>query len=622
MTQEILILLTGIGLMGAIAQWFAWWVKLPAILFLLLLGLALGPGAGILHPDELFGDLLFPIVSLSVAVILFEGSLTLHFSEIRDLQRVVRNMLTIGTAITWGSISLATYWLMEFSWPLSFLFGALVVVTGPTVIVPMLRTVRPNQKISNILRWEGIVIDPVGALLAVLVFDFIISSQAGHGGDFGHIFTAFGAIVLTGVVAGGIAGHLLGVALRRYLIPEFLHNYVTLTVVFGVFTLANGIMEESGLLAVTVMGIWLANMKRVPLAGILHFKESLSMVLISGLFILLAARLQAEQILQLGTSAIILFIVIQFLVRPLKIAISTLGSGLKWQEKALLAWIAPRGIVAAAVSALFAIRLEEAGVEQAAMMVPLTFMVIIGTVVLQSATAGYLARWLNVAEPEPRGFLIIGANSLARSVAEVLQSQGFRIILTDSHWSYIREARMAGLQTFYGDATSEKADHLLDLVGIGGMLGLSVNDNHNVLAAQRFRSEFGAQKIFTLRQKKVNSKKDSRRHSVSDERRGNPLFSENMTYGELSQLIHRGAKLSVTPLSENYDYTTYLSEAGGLIEPLFAITSKGELKVLGGGDVKPRSNWKIIGLFEDDEEEKVRDKAAEHGVPDMDILKP
>lgn len=613
MTQEILILLTGISLLGALAQWFAWWIKLPAILFLLLIGLVAGPLLGVLQPDQLFGDLLFPIVSLSVAVILFEGSLTLHFSEIRDLQRVVRNMLTIGTGITWVSIALTTHWLMEFSWPLSFLFGALVVVTGPTVIVPMLRTVRPNQRISNILRWEGIVIDPVGALLAVLVFDFIISSQAGNGGGVGHILGVFGAILFTGIVSGAIAGFVLGEALRRYLVPEFLHNFVTLTVVFAVFTLANSVMEESGLLAVTVMGIWLANMKRVPLEGILHFKESLSMVLISGLFILLAARLQPDQILQLGWSALALFLVIQFVVRPLKISLTTIGSGLKWQEKALLAWIAPRGIVAAAVSALFAIKLEEAGVEQAALMVPLTFMVIIGTVILQSSTAGALARWLGVAEPEPRGFLIIGANTVARAIGSALKSQGFRVILTDSHWSYIKEARMAGLETFYGDATSEKADHMLDLVGIGGMLGLHVNDNQNVLAAQRFRSEFAARQIYTLRKVVASGKKDSKRHTVSEERRGNPLFSEGMSYGELSSLIHKGATLSVTPLSENYDYATYLEEAEGLIEPLFGITSKGELKVLGDPEVKPRQNWKIIGLFEKGEGERVRDGDARLG---------
>lgn len=601
MTEYTLVMLTSIGLLGALAQWFAWWIKLPAILFLLLIGLVLGPVSGVLQPDHMFGELLFPIVSLSVAVILFEGSLTLHFSEIRDLQRVVRNMLTVGVVVTWGTISVATHWLMGFDWPLAFLFGALVVVTGPTVIVPMLRTVRPQAKIANILRWEGIVIDPVGALLAVLVFDFIISTQSGNGAGIGHILLMFGQIVLIGVLTGAIAGYLLGLALRRYILPEFLHNFFTLTVVFAVFTLANALEEESGLLAVTVMGIWLANMKRVPLEGILHFKESLSMVLISGLFIILAARLESEQIMQLGGSAIALFLVIQFVARPLMIAISTIGSGLEWRDKALLSWIAPRGIVAAAVSALFAIKLEEAGVEQASMMVPLTFMVIIGTVVLQSSTAGALARWLGVAEPEPKGFLIIGANAVARAIGKELDAQGFRVLLTDSHWPHIKEARMSGLSTFYGQPTSEKADHMLDLVGIGGMLGMSSTDNLNVLAAQRYRSEFGAQNIFTLRQQSKQKKKNAARHSVAEERRGNPLFSESMNYSRIASELSKGGRVSATPLSDTYDYATYLEEAEGLIEPLFGINSKGELKMLNDESIKPKANWKIIGLFSEEE---------------------
>ena len=292
MHQEAIIALSVIGIVAIFCQWFAWWVKLPAIVFLLIAGIILGPLTDWLNPGQLFGDLLFPMVSLAVAIILFEGSLTLKFDEIRGLQKVVRNMLTIGVAIAWAGITLATYYILDFSWSLALLFGAMMVVTGPTVIVPMLRTVRPNATISNILRWEGIVIDPLGAILAVLVFEVILSVQLQGHSSVGHTVYIFGQTLVLGSAIGGLAAYLFGLILRNHLMPEYLHNVATLCLVFGVFALSNHLTDESGLLAVTVMGIWLANMKDVPVDDILDFKESLSILLISGLFILLAARIE------------------------------------------------------------------------------------------------------------------------------------------------------------------------------------------------------------------------------------------------------------------------------------------------------------------------------------------
>ncbi|MGV6859057.1 MAG: cation:proton antiporter [bacterium] len=595
MLDSPLLLLSAIGLLGAAAQWFAWWVKLPAILFLLLIGLWLGPVAGILNPDELFGDLLFPVVSLAVAIILFEGSLTLHFSEIRGLESVVRNMLSVGVMSTWVGIAVATHYLMGFSWSLAFLFGALVVVTGPTVIVPMLRTVRPNARISNILRWEGIVIDPLGALLAVLVFDFIVAGQEGHAG-LGHIFLTFGQIVAVGVLVGAAAGYVFGLVLRHHWLPEYLHNYVALALVFSVFTAANMMQEEAGLLAVTVMGIWLANMKSISIEEILNFKESLSLLLISGLFIMLAARLDGAQLLAMGWPAVAVFLVIQFVVRPLKIIISTWGSDLRWQERALLAWIAPRGIVAAAVSALFAIKLEQAGVAQAEWLVSLTFLVILGTVVLQSSTAGWLARRLGVAEPAPRGVLIVGANQLARAVAKALREAGYRVLLTDTHWPYVQKARQAGLQTFYGSAISEQADRQLDLVGLGMMFGLSQDDHLNLLAMQRYAREFSKQAVFAL--PVSGDSAAGSRNTVSSVYRGNRLFNEPWTYHSLATKVASGWQLQTLVLDESLSMDELQEKWGEKVIPLFVLTPSGRLKVFGGEAFTPKAEWTLMALFE------------------------
>jgi NhaP-type Na+/H+ or K+/H+ antiporter len=594
MNESALIALASIGLLGIACQWLAWRVKLPAILFLLLGGILVGPVTGWLHPDRLFGDLLFPLVSLAVAVVLFEGSLTLKLEEIRGLQRVVRNLVSFGLLISGTVTALAAHWLFGLGWQLAALFGALMTVTGPTVIVPLLRTVRPTAAVAKALRWEGIVIDPLGALLAVLVFEFIVSSHTGAA--FGHIALVFGLILATGVLFGAAAGHLLGVLLRNYLIPEYLHNVTTLGLVFAVFAGANAVEAESGLLAVTVMGMWLTNMKRVPVEAILDFKESLSVFFISGLFIILAARLQLGDMVLMGWGALGVLAVIQFVARPLKVALSTLGSTLSWRERVLLAWVGPRGIIAAAISALFALRLQELGYAEARLLVPLTFLVIIGTVILQSLSARPLARLLGVAEPEPRGVLVVGANPVARAVGHALFKQGFPVILTDSHWDHVSAARMDGLSTYHGNAVSEHADRHLDLVGIGHLFGLAPQTELNVIAARYYRREFGDRGIFTLAVALEDDERDAK-HGASAEFHGRPLFGKGVSYRKMASLLKQGAEIRATTLSEQYDFAAWRETQGKRSIPLFAITPRGDLRIFTTDtEIKPGPGFVLLAL--------------------------
>ncbi len=603
MHDHILIALAGIGLIGITSQWLSWWLKLPAILFLLLGGIVAGPITGWLDPNSLFGDLLFPFISLAVAVILFEGSLTLKFEQIKGLQQVVRKLVSTGVLVTWAVTTLATYWLLDIGWQLALLFGAITVVTGPTVIVPMLRTVRPNARLTSVLRWEGIVIDPIGALLAVLVFDFIISGQTD--GALGHTLLGFSSILLVGIVMGALPGYLFGLLLRHHLLPEYLHNLTTLSLVFAVFVGSNLIYPESGLLAVTVLGLWLANMKNVHIQDILSFKESLSLLFISGLFIILAARLDLNALSKLGWPALYVFLAIQFIARPLKVLVSTFGSTLNWRERTLLAWIAPRGIVAAAVSALFALRLQQEGMQQAVLLVPLTFMVIIGTVVLQSATSRLFATWLGVAEPDPRGFLIIGANPVARAIGKALQEQEFNVLLTDTTWENIRAARMAGLPTYYGNPISAHADQYLDLVGIGRMLALSPVADVNVLAGLRFRREFGSASIYALQT--AQEKDAPEKLKAAEQHRGYLLFGEDITFNKLSSLISQGAEIHATPLSEDFSFEDFQQRYGHQAIPLFGIDPRERIQVfVAGGKMVPLAGWTLLSLIEPTEEEKAR----------------
>lgn len=594
MQDSAIVAFSLIGLIAFACQWLAWRVKLPAILFLLAAGIFVGPVAGYLEPDALFGDLLFPLISLSVAIILFEGSLTLNFEEIRSQKRVVRRLVTWGAALTWVVVAVATRWLFDLDWELSILFGALTVVTGPTVIVPLLRSVRPKASVASILRWEGILIDPIGALLVVVVFEIIVAQTQATG--YWHGLSMFFKVMLAGTGLGLAGGMFLGLILRKHWVPAYLLNLATLSLVFAVFSFADSLAHESGLLAVTVMGMWLANQKDIRITEILNFKENLSLVLISGLFILLAARMTLDSIAVLGWTPLLLLLIMQFVARPLSVWVSTTGSTLDWREKALLSWIAPRGIVAAAVSALFAIRLQIAGEGEAGVLVPLTFMVIIGTVVLQSATARLVARALGVAEPSPKGFLIVGANPVARAIASALNEHGFRTLLTDSSWENIRTARMESLETFYGNPVSGYADQNLDLVGIGKLLALSPLRGMNAVAGMRYQNEFGERNIYILTTS--TEANVSEKHKIATEQRGFILFGEDVTYSKLASLLSQGAEIRSTKLSEEFDFDDFLIEKGSEVLPLFAINPKGRLSVfVTQKELHPEAGWTLISLY-------------------------
>ena len=570
--EFIALAIAAIGVLGLACQWLAWRLRLPAILFLLIAGLVVGPLTGWLQPQALLGELLFPLISLAVAVILFEGSLTLNFKEIRGVNHTVWSIVSLGALVSWGVTSAVTHYLLGFDWSLALLFGSLTVVTGPTVIVPLLRTVRPNVRLSNILRWEGILIDPLGALFVVMVYEFIVSSSEVHS------LYVFALILAVGLAIGAAAGQAVAVVLRRGMLPEYLQPFAVLAVVLGVFSASNAIESESGLLTVTVMGMWLANAKNVNIQHILHFKENLTILLITGLFILLAARIELADFQALGWSALLLFVLMQLVSRPLSIFIATARSSLSLKEKTFLAWVAPRGIVAASISSLFAIKLTSAGVEGATLLVPLTFMVIIGTVILQSATARPIAIALQVAEPAPRGFLVIGANDVARELGKAFAKYDCRVVLTDSNWDYISQARMAGLANYYGNPISSHADEYLDLIGIGHVVALTPDKHFNIMACMHFLSDFGEKRVFCLNDHVNSSSSD--KHKVAQEYHGLSLFNGYVSYKKLASLINQGAEVKHTKLSGNFTYQDYLQRhKESFVLPLFVVNLKGRIQM-------------------------------------------
>ncbi len=593
MPVSTVLLLASIGVLSLFCQWLAWRVRMPAIVFLLAAGIACGPVLHYLNPDDVFGELLFPMVSLAVAIILFEGSLTLRFSEIRGHGKMVRNLIPVGAVVTGVIGSLSAHWILGIRWEMSLLFGAICVVTGPTVIAPLLRSVRPKAKLANILQWEGIIIDPVGALLAVLVYEGIVSW--GQGNVFGHSMYIFGKTILVGTLIGAAAGYLNGQVLRKHWIPHYLHNAGTLTFMLGVYALSNEVAHESGLLTVTIMGIWMANMKQVQVDSILEFKESLSVLLISALFIILAARIEFSAIANLGWGLALVLAILMLVARPLSIFLAAIGTTLNWREKLFLSWIAPRGIVAAAVSALFAFQLQSNGFVGGDTLVPLVFMLIIATVTIQSLTARPLAKLLGVAEPPEFGFLILGANPVARMIAKVLKTHEVPVVLADTNWDNVRQARMENLQVYFGNPVSEHAANQLDLTGIGNLLVISPYKQMNSLATYHFLDWFGDHdSVFSLSEGDQDQK--ARYQTAEKIQRTRGLF-DGVSYAKLASLVSQGYTIKTTQLSDEFSYQDFLSKHQNQALVLFVFDSNDHItpvKAMQG--LKPSAESKLISL--------------------------
>lgn len=590
MHEQMLLGLAGIVALGIGAQWLAWRLKLPAILLLLIGGIFAGPVSGLLNPDKLFGELLFPLVSVSVAIILFEGGLNLRFRELKGVGGVVVRLATVGVLVTWALASAAAWLLLSMSLSAALLLGAVLVVSGPTVIMPLLRQVRPAGQVGSIVKWEGIINDPLGAILAVIVFELILAggSQAGTSQAILSMAAALGYGSLIGVVGAVV----LMLILRKYLIPDFLQNPAALMLVVLCYATADVLQSEAGLLAVTVMGLVLANQKYVSIKHISDFKEDLRVILISSLFIILAARLSFADG-QMGSIAGWVFVaVLILLVRPLSVLASTAKSSLKRADRIFLGWMAPRGIVAAAIASVFALRLSEQGVPGSELLVPVTFQVIIGTVAVYGLTALPLARRLKVAEPNPQGVLFVGAHTWAREIAMKLLEENYKVALIDTNWSHVTQARSMGLTAHLGNVLSEELLHEMQLNGIGKLLAITPNDNVNSLAALHFVQLFSRANVYQLAPGQADP--DNAR---PEDLRGRYLFAADADQATISMRFADGAVIKKHSITEEFNLESLHKLYGENALPLFVIDESGALKVCVAGD-KPslRVGDRLISL--------------------------
>lgn len=600
MNEQLLIGVAAVVALGITSYWIAWRIHLPAILILLLVGFIAGPLTDFLNPDEIFGDVLFPLISISVAIILFEGGLTLQFKELKDTAQVVRNLVSIGVVVTWIVGLVSAYYILDMSFSLALLLSAILIVTGPTVIIPMLQHLHLVSRIGSVAKWEGIINDPIGAILAVLVFEVISigSSQAAAA------IVAFGILktIVVGFGLGAAGAYILVFLLKRYWIPDSLQNPVTLMLVVMVFACSNVLQPESGLVSVTIMGIILANQRRVLIKHIVEFKENLRILFISALFILLAARLKMSDLQQINFQSIAFLAVMIFIARPAAVFLSTVRSKLNIRERIFLLWMAPRGIVAAAVASIFAFELTEAGISEASALKPLVFLVIIGTVVLYGITASPVAKWLKLAKPNPQGVLIVGSHSWARDIAKNLLDRKFRVCMVDTNWGNISSARMDGIKTYYGSVLSDNIIDDIDFAGIGKMLAMTPNDEINNLSILHFMRIFDRAELYQLSHRE---KADRERDQISAHLIGRILYGNDITFDYLTRRYNQGAKIKPVNLSEKFNFNNFKEYYGDSAVPLFLITENNELEVFATDNPpEPMPGQTLICLVDEKEEEK------------------
>jgi len=556
--------LAGIIILGIVAQWVAWKLKIPAILPLLLIGLLVGPiAAEYLSEDGekwiepiwngekgLFpGDGLYYFVSLAISIILFEGGLTLKRSEIKNVGPVITKLITLGSAITFFGAGVMAHYIFDLGWELSFLFSGLIIVTGPTVITPILRNIPLKKDISTVLKWEGILIDPIGALVAVLVFEFI---SVGGGGAFTKTaLIEFGKILLFGTTFGFTFAHALAFSINKKLIPHYLLNVVALSAVLLVFVLSEIFAHESGLLAVVVMGMVLGNGNLANLKELLYFKESLSVLLISILFILLSANINIEDLFLLYTwKTVVLFVVVVFIIRPIAVFASTLNSNLKLNEKLFISWVGPRGIVAAGIASLFGSKLIKQGVDGAEFITPLVFMIVLGTVLLNATTARFFAKMVGVFLKKSDAVLFVGASKPVRLIAKFLKNKGKRVILIDSNKSFIQEALDSDIEAFKVDVYDDELANNIELNDVGYLIALTGSDQVNMHALNKFSENFGEQGAYKLASsKEITEASDSDRES---------FFTPHDDYINLSEAYRENPIINEVNISNQKEYDSLL----------------------------------------------------------------
>ena len=560
-----------IGVIGVGSQWLAWRLRLPAIVLMLVAGVLAGPVFGLIDPVNDFGDALGPMVSVAVALILFEGGLTLNFKGLSDAGGAVKRLVFLGAPLGWITSTLAAHYIAGLSWPVAAVFGGILIVTGPTVVMPLLRQAKLASRPASVLRWEAIVNDSVGALFAVLAYE--VAATMIELGDLGAAAGHLAIGIIGASVLGFVAGRGLVIAFRGGFIPEYMKVPVLFVSVIAAFAAPNQYLDESGLLTVTIMGIVLGNSSLPSFNELLRFKEHVTVLLVSGVFVILAATLDASVLAKLDWRAAAFVAVIMLIARPVAIYLSLIGSTLETNERTLIAWVAPRGVVAVAISGFFATKLGALGFEDADALAPLAFALVATTVVIHGFTVTKVAEKLGLVSSEQPGVLIVGASKWTAALAKTLKDLEIPVLVADRSWRRLKPFRQQETATYYGEILSEAAEHRIDLDRFGYIVAATENDAYNALICTDFGPEFGRNNVFQLG--RTDDGDDP--HALPPTLGGRMLFQSGNSYYALERRIREGWIFTRTKLSDEYTFEDYLETRAEGAELLTDIRADGSL---------------------------------------------
>ncbi len=553
--EEQALVIALVGVLGIGAQWVAWRTNWPAIVLMLAAGFLAGPVAGefgfrLLDPEHAFGDLLEPMVAIGVALILFEGGLSLDFRELRHAGSGVLRLATVGVALGWFFGAVAGRYIAFLEWPVAILFGGILIVTGPTVVIPLLRQSSVKTRPASILKWEAIVNDPTGALCAVIAYEYFRKTAETPDASMIQILPPMLLAILLAGALGYLAARAIAWAFPRGVIPEFLKVPVLLTTVIGVFVVSNQIEHEAGLLAVTVMGVALANMNVSSLRSIHPFKQNIAVLLVAGIFILLSSSLRVEDLAYLNWQFGLFLLALLFLVRPATILLSLLGSSVPWNERLFLAWIAPRGIVLVAISGLFALRLSELGYADGNALISLSFAVVVATIVAHGFTIDIVARKLKVTGNTRPGLLIVGSTPWTIALAQEMEALKTPVLIADSSWQRLAPARRAGLPFYHGEILNEATEHTLDLTPFQVLVAATDNEAYNALVCNEFAHEIGRDSVYQLGE----AGDDADKNALPESLRGRALFESGFGVSDVNLRQAQGWVFRKTKLSPEFNF--------------------------------------------------------------------
>lgn len=556
MTDPI-IQIAAIAFFSILAQWLGWRLKTPAIVFFLIFGFLAGPILSLVQPEFLLGDVLKPMTSIAVGIILFEGSLNLNFKEINKARAAIRHFTIIGAPIAWLLTSAAAYYIGGLQFEVAVTLGALLIVTGPTVIMPLLKNARLVERPASILKWEGLINDPIGAVLAVLCYEFFLHKAAGDMNLAGFFSGIFLKIMIIGAFSY-VIGRIVGTIFNRGLIPEYLKSAALLSFVVVFFVVCNEILHESGLIGVTVLGITLANMGLTSLEEIKKFKETMSLMLVSGIFIILTAQMDPAILLNIDWRGIAFIVTLLLVIRPITALASSIGTKMTWNEILLTGWIAPRGIVAAAIAGIMGPLLVDAGFEDGAQMLPLAFAIVLITVFLHGLSAKPLGKYLKLAHPEKDFLIIVGASGWSIQLAQTLKQRDIEVLIADKNWYALKQARLNDIPTYYGEILSEETEYNLELTKYNALLSVTNNPAYNSLVCMSYAHDFSRESTYQF---KPHDEDDHERRQFTGTIRGENFGDGELDFWTTSNLYNKGWRFKATRIGNKKDILANILKA-------------------------------------------------------------